>query len=164
VAEDLLQLLLDERACRLLVERYTYAVDWMNWQGLEQLFWPDALIDFGLWSGDRDAFIPWVTALESGYSRRLHLFGAPRLQINDASGQGEAGCFMYLRSGDTAESSRDEIMVARYLFRFAKRDGEWRFSELRCLLHGVQGFAASDHGGADFFADGLTPAHPLFAQ
>ena len=56
--------LLDESVCRSLLERYTYTIDWLNWSGLEALFWEDATLDFGSWKGDRAAFIPWVTALE----------------------------------------------------------------------------------------------------
>ena len=163
------QQLLDERDCRQLLERYTYALDWMNWEGLTELFWRDAAVDFGLWSGDRDGFIPWVAELESGYRRRLHLFGIPRLHVAGGSGRAETTAAMFFRLGDDVESGsetgpQDELMFGRYLFEFQQREEQWRISSLRCLLHGAQRFAATDDGGADFFADGLSTVHPLFAQ
>lgn len=154
--------LMDQHACRQLLERYTYAVDWMDWAGLEPLFWPDAKFDFGLWSGDLAAYIPWVTQLESGYQRRLHLFGLPRLSLDGERGKAEAGALMYLRLMNAEGEPQDELMAGRYLFDVERREGEWRLSRLAFLMHGAQRFAATDNGGADFFADGLSPGHRLF--
>src|SRR5579863_7401527 len=89
--------LADEAACRSLIERYTYAVDWMNWTGLEALFWPDAFLDFGMWQGNRADFIPWVTQLEETYRRRLHMFSAPRIEVTGELARIETGVLMFLR-------------------------------------------------------------------
>jgi hypothetical protein len=152
--------LVDESACRSLLERYTYAIDWMNWSGLEVLFWPDATFDFGMWRGTRGEFIPWVTTLEEGYRRRLHLFCAPRIEVIGTSARIEVGAIMYMRPS----AERDDLTFARYQFQATSRNGEWRLSQLRFLLHGNQIFSAGDQGGAAFFADGLDTRHPLFAQ
>ncbi|NHN39866.1 nuclear transport factor 2 family protein [Pseudomaricurvus alcaniphilus] len=156
--------LLDQQACRQLLESYTCAVDWMNWSGLEDLFWPEAEFDFGMWSGSRDQYIPWVTALESGYQRRLHLFGIPRLSVQADNGSAEVGAIMYLRIGDNSPGTQDELMFGRYQVQFCKRSDVWRMSKLTFLLNGAHRFPATDTGGAAFFADGLSPQHPLFTQ
>lgn len=159
-----LRQLLDEAACRRLVECYAYAVDWMNWPGLEALFWPDACFDFGMWAGDRAGFIPWVTELEEGYSRRLHMLASPRLEIGAETGRGEAGATTVVRSIDADGIGQDDVIFGRYQFAFARRDGAWRMSALRFLMHGMHRVPAGDNGGAPFFADGLDRSHPLFAQ
>jgi len=152
--------LVDEAACRSLIERYTYAVDWMNWAGLEALFWQDAFLDFGMWKGNRAEFIPWVTQLEESYRRRLHMFSAPRIEVMGELARIEAGVLMFLRQSP----ERDDLLLARYQFQAARRNGEWRLSKLHFFLHGSQSFPASDQGGAPFFADGLDTSHALFAQ
>jgi SnoaL-like domain len=159
-----LRKLLDESDCRALIERYAYAIDWMNWPGLEALFWPDAQLDFGMWSGDRTAFIPWVIQLEEGFTRRLHMLVSPRIEISGDTGRAEAGNCTYLRRIDEKGVAQDQALFGRYQFDFARRGSEWRFSGLRFLMHGLQQFPASDNGGAPFFADGLTPGHRFFAQ
>ena len=162
--DALLDQLLNESACRRLLESYTYAVDWMHWDGLAELFWPDAQFDFGMWQGDRAGFLPWVEALENSYERRLHHFASPRLRVADDEGQAEVGALLFMRVIDDEQGAQDEIMAGRYLFSFECRSGEWRMQSLTFLLHGVQRLTATDSGGADFFADGLTPEHPRFAQ
>lgn len=162
-AEQLNQLLA-ENACRCLVERYTYCIDWMNWNELEELFWPEAHFDFGMWSGDRCEYLPWVAALEAGYDRRLHMFSMPRLQIDQSRGQGEVGATMYFRLKNESGLAQDELMFGRYLLEFECRAGSWRMSALTFLMHGIQRFEPTDTGGAPFFADNLSPLHPLFKR
>ena len=159
-----LRALLDERACRTLIERYAYAVDWMNWPGLEALFWPEAYFDYGMWTGTRDEAIPWVTQLEEGYQRRLHMLASPRIEVMGDRARAEAGAIMFMRSAGDDGAGREDLLFARYQFDFERRGGEWRMSNLRFLMHGGQTFAPTDQGGAPFFADGLTSAHPHFAQ
>lgn len=159
-----LRSLLDERACRTLIERYAYAVDWMNWPGLEALFWPEAHFDYGMWSGDRAAAVAWVAELEQGYQRRLHMLASPRIEVMGDRARAEAGAIMHMRSATDDGAGRDDLILARYQFDFERRAREWRIAGLRFLMHGAQSFAATDQGGAPFFADDLTPAHPLFAQ
>lgn len=156
--------LVAEGACRALLERYAYAVDWKNWRGLEALFWPEASFDFGMWQGDRVGFIPWVTDLESNYSRRLHMLAVPRMAIGASKGTAEAGNTTVVRGPGEDGAIKDQVIFGRYQFDFECRAGEWRMSALRFLLHGMHALDATDEGGAPFFADGLEPSHAMFAQ
>ena len=157
--------LLDESACRSLVEWYPYALDWLNWSGLEALFWEDATFDFGVWQGDRAAFLPWVTALEEPFVRRLHMFAAPRIElVGAAEARIEAGAMIHTRS-TASDDAADEVgtdtnLLVRYQFRASKRGEEWRLSELRCIPYGSQSFAGDGAGSAD----GLTTTNAWFAQ
>lgn len=157
-----LRRLLDESACRTQLERYSHVVDWMDWATLPTLFWPDAELDFGMWSGNFTDFIPWVSALEAGYQRRLHLFCLQTLSVSGDRARAEVGMTNHLRLLDAAGVGQDDILFGRYQFGLERRAGEWRLSSLRFLLHGAQRLCATDSGGAAVFADGLSPAHPLF--
>jgi len=161
---DNLDQLLRENACRRLIESYTYALDWMSWNELEALFWPEATFDFGLWTGGRSEYMPWVSKLEAGYQRRLHIFSIPRLQVAAAKGEGEVGAIMYFRATNQAGKLDDELMFGRYLLDFECRTQEWRISSLKFLMNGIQRFDPTDSGGASFFADNLSTQHPLFKR
>jgi hypothetical protein len=148
--------------CQDLLERYTYAIDWMDWAAMEKLFWHDATFDFGMWQGDRTGFLRWVSELERGYQRRLHLFAMPRIAIGEQSGKAEAGAVMFFRVRNEAGATHDEMMFGRYLFDLDKRDSEWRLSNLTFLMNGRHEFDALDEGGLPFFADNIDPSHPKF--
>ena len=153
--------LLDESACRSLLERYAYAVDWLNWSGLEALFWEDAALDYATWQGDRAAFIPWVKALEEPFLRRLHMFAAPRIELLGATeARIETGAVILMRSASSDEVGTDTLVMIRYQFRAQKREEEWRFSMLRAIPYGSHSFAGDTAGSAD----DLTTTHPWFAQ
>lgn len=163
--ETQLAALLDESACRSLLERYTYAIDWLNWPGLVALFWEDAALDFGAWQGDRAAFIPWVTALEEPCLRRLHMFGAPRIELLGATeARMEAGALSLMRLAasevEADNGGTDTLYLIRYQFHVQKRGDEWRLSMLRFIPHGSQSFPGDAAGSADR----LTTTHPWFAQ
>lgn len=160
-----LAVLLDESSCRSLLERYTYAIDWLDWTALEALFWEDAELDFDTWQGDRAAFIPWVTALEEPYLRRLHMFAAPRIELlGTTEARMEAGSVVLVRSaapeGEAAGIGTDTLVLVRYQFHVQKRGDEWRLSMLRFIPYGSQSFPGDAAGSADH----LTMTHPWFAQ
>ena len=151
--------LVDESACRQLLECYSNVVDWKNWARLDELVWDDAQFDFGMWKGNCAEFKDWVKALEDGYERRLHLFSIQRIIVDGDSAQTEIGLANYLRSNDENGESKDDLLFGRYQIGLQKRDGQWRMQSLKFFLHGVQRFNASDEGGADLFADNLDSAH-----
>ncbi|MBC7633853.1 nuclear transport factor 2 family protein [Aeromicrobium sp.] len=157
--------LLDESACRTLLERYTYAVDWLNWSGLEALFWEDATFDFGSWQGGLAVFMPWVKLAEEPFLGRLHMFAAPRIELLAATeARMEAGCVIHLRSAAPDEAvedvGSDALVMLRYQFRAEKREEKWRLSMVRVMPYGSLSFA----GEVGASADGLATAHPWFAQ
>lgn len=153
-----------ESACRSVLERYSHAIDWMDWDTLEELIWPDAEFDFGMWSGNVREFLPWVKELEAGYERRLHLFCVQGISIDGAKARAEVGMANHLRLVDESDQRQDDIVFGRYQFGLECRGREWRINALRFLLHGVQRFRATDDGGSALYADGLSPSHPLFAK
>lgn len=129
--------LLDESTIRDLVGRYTSGLDWLNAPLLESLFWPDAKVDFGeMFRGDPAEFIPFVSALEQSYTRRLHIFGNLRIALFGDDAEAEAATVTHARtvSGD---QRIDDRFWGRYLLRFQRRRGEWRFSGLLYMLNGI---------------------------
>lgn len=159
--EGQLTALLDESACRSLLERYTYTLDWLNWSNFEALFWQDATFDYPFYQGDRAGFMTCVAALEEPFLRRLHMFAAPRIELLGATrARIEAGAVIHLRSATTDEVGTDVLAMVRYQFHAEKREEEWRLSMGRAMAHGSYSFAGDSAGTAD----NLTTTHPWFAQ
>lgn len=114
--------LVNEAACRRLLERYTYSIDWLDIDNLKTLFWDDAKLDFGFWSGSYDEFIPWVSELEAGYQRRIHMFGMPNMVISETNGKADAGATMYFRViNPEDQSAHDELMFVRYQLNLPRK-------------------------------------------
>lgn len=133
-----LAFLLDEAAIRSIVGRYTSAIDWMNWTLLEELFWPDAVIDFGAaFRGYRADFLPYVIPIEEGYTRRLHLFSNPRIAIQGERAEAETASVTHVRSVNGATRA-DDLVYGRYLMNLEKRAGEWRLSRLYYMLNNFE--------------------------
>jgi hypothetical protein len=151
-----------EADIRALVTRYTHAVDWLDFAALEALFWPEAIIDFGHWQGDRAAFMPYIVEAESGYRRRLHLFSGERIAVNGDKADAEAGCAIHVLNV-AGETATDSLMWGRYLFALERRDGVWRFIRLTYISNFVQNFErrAPRRETRDDF---LSPEHPLYSE
>ncbi len=154
--------LLAEAAVRSVVTQYTCAVDWMNWPLLESLFWPDATIDFGdVFRGDRAAFMPFVIALEEGYTRRLHLFSGARIALYGHEAEAEAGSVTHVRSVNGATRT-DDILWGRYIFQLARRGDEWRFTRLHYMFSNFQRTESPDTDeGPMNLGDNTSMTHPM---
>ena len=155
-----LETLLAEAAITRLIGRYATTIDWMDWDRLPRIFAEDAEIDFGaMFKGDPARFRPFVAALESGYDRRMHMFGLPR--IDAAADHARADCANVThtrRKG--AEAHEDTLIFGRYVFEAERRNGAWKLTRMTYYLNGMHG---SQQPAADESllntADGMQPGH-----
>lgn len=143
-----------------LVTHYGNLIDWLAWDELDAVFWPEARFDFGMFAGDLAAYRGFVTALEESYTRRLHLFVAPHIRIAGSCARIDAGSLILCRTVDPAPGFDDKFW-GRYLFDAECRDGIWKLSSLTYLLnlHDRIPLAAADGDGPMHFGDDLSPAH-----
>lgn len=122
-----------------LVAEYSNSVDWMDWDRLRGLFWPDATLDFGeMFRGGVEGFIGFVTELEGGYSRRMHLLGPAFVSGTDGDYRAECVSITAARTAGRT-SHRDECFYGRYIFALRTEGEDWRFSSLMYLVNDVQG-------------------------
>ncbi|GGC16778.1 hypothetical protein GCM10011371_00250 [Novosphingobium marinum] len=144
-----------------LVSRYSTIVDWMDWDRLPDIFATDADIDFGqMFTGDLAGFTPFVSALEAGYDRRMHMFGLPRLDVTAQSGRAECTNISFTRTKGS-ENNDDSIIFGRYIFEGKPIDGAWKLTRLKFMLNAMH---ASQQPVADESmlntCDGMQPGHP----
>lgn len=130
----LLQRLADESAVRNVLSSFANAVDWLDWTTYEATMWSDAYIDLGLYKGDTTGFMPFVKALEEGYTRRMHLFGEARIVVSGVEAGAEAAAITHVRTAN--EQGRfDDLIRGRYLVEFRKRGAEWRIARVKFVLN-----------------------------
>ena len=151
------------RAClQDLVADYAGLIDWIDWDVLDRVFWPEAQFDFGMFKGDYAAYRGFVQMLEEPYARRLHIFGIPMIRIDGDRARVDAGSLISCRTAEPAPGI-DDTFWGRYLFEAERREGEWRFSSLTYLLNLAERAERSvdDRAGPMNFSEGLSPSHPF---
>ena len=85
-----LQELLDKQACQEVLTRYARALDWVDEETLQTVFFPDAEIDYGFFAGRGDEFIPVVIELERGFLRRWHNNGPALIKLSGDMAEAES--------------------------------------------------------------------------
>lgn len=151
------------RAClQDLVADYAGLIDWIDWDRLDQLFWPESQFDFGMFKGDLAEYRDFVRTLEEPYARRLHLFGIPVIRIDGDRARVDAGSLIACRTADPAPGI-DDTFWGRYLFEAERRDSEWRFTSLTYLLSLAERVerTVDDRATPMNFSEGLSPSHPF---
>ena len=121
---------------------------------LEAAFWPDAVIDFGVFRGTFAEYLGWVVPGDPALPVTLHTLGQSYFQFRGEEARVETHVVSYHRVR-TAAGDRDTAIGGRYLDRFARRRGEWRLAE-RTLLYDWY----RDFGPAADWAAGVM-GHPL---
>ena len=152
----------DEAEISALIAAYADVMDWLDWDRLGSVFWPEAQFDFGMFKGDYAAYAGFVKTLEEGYRRRLHMFAIPVIRVNGDSARADSGSFIICRKDDGAHGV-DDIFCGRYLFTAERRNGEWRLNGLTYVLHFLEQrpVPADDRCGPMHFGDDLNPGHPF---
>ncbi|MEZ5742995.1 MAG: nuclear transport factor 2 family protein [Sphingomonadaceae bacterium] len=156
-----IEALLDEARITRLLGRYASMTDWLDFSGAAEIFTEDAQFDFGeMFRGDREGFIPFVTALESGYARRIHMFGLPRIDVDGDSARAECPSFIHARTAGDPEHT-DATFVGRYIFDAVRTDAGWKLSRLAFYLNvlTVTNPPAGEEGPVNL-ADGWNLEHP----
>ena len=145
---NLEELLIKQNLHELCVD-YTHAVDRCDGAALRDLFCPDGVIDSGALRGNPEffarEFVNWVhrfakVTFHAVTNERFHISGS------EATGESYVVAVARIRSDSGAGHSteRDVLSVGRYLDRFQKREGVWRFLERRFVLdHEVE--CSPDH-------------------
>ena len=154
--------LTDEAAIRDLITRYASGLDWMDWPRIEATLWPDARADFGgMFQGDSSAFLPFLVQLEEGYTRRMHLFGLPRILLDGNSAQADCPSVTHFRSVEGDQRS-ENFVFGRYLLKCTRRGHEWRIAHMHFMLNAFRNAqeANADEGPLNL-GDHTSPAHPL---
>jgi hypothetical protein len=123
-----LQLLCDELAIRKVLAEYCRAVDRCDQKLLKSVYWPDAVDNHGVFSGNAWEFADFVMPLLRQMQRTMHQISNVLIELNSDRANVETYvCAYHLM--ETEQGPTDVIFLGRYLERFERRKGEWRIAD-----------------------------------
>ncbi len=126
--EKLLQRVADRLAIAELPQLYMRGLDRLDRQLLRDQFWDDAHLDYGIYTGGADGFADFCMDALSGHAANHHILGQHLVEIDGDRATGEIYFQAYHRVTDEDGQARDVMIAGRYLDRYEKRDGVWKFT------------------------------------
>jgi len=167
------QELLDKQALHELVLNYCRASDRRDLATIRSLYHDDAIDDHGaMFSGPVDEFIAWLPSAMANFEATSHIVANALFSIDGDHANGEIYALAYHR---TRPPDAEEILITgRYLDRYERRDGVWRFIHRSLALDGCEAhdvrpdayshFAAGATMGSPDEADPSYGQLPLFRR
>jgi ketosteroid isomerase-like protein len=116
---------LDRIALQKLVWAYCHAIDRRDLALVRSLYHDDAVDDHGaMFCGSADEYVAWLPSMLANWQATSHVIQTMNFLIAGDEAEGELVTMAWHR---TADGSRDIIAHGRYLDRYLKRDGAWKF-------------------------------------
>lgn len=124
--ENKLKHMLDKQELYELVVSYCRAMDRHDWDLVRELYHSDAIDDHGsLFYGNREEFLAFLPGPIVNFSATTHHITNTLFRVDGDYAEGES---YLIASHITREDPPRNLMVSgRYLDRFERRDGTWRF-------------------------------------
>ena len=119
--------MLDTQRLTTLVYKLARSIDRCDADLLRSLFHPDATDDHGSFVGTAADFIPWVMGVLATMKRTQHIIGNVLIELDGDRATGES---YFVAHHVIDQGGSDVLMIAagRYLDRFERRNGEWKFA------------------------------------
>ncbi len=149
---DLVQEFIDKQSLHELVLRYCRACDRRDFLQLRALYHDDAIDDHGtMFRGSADEYVAWLPGVMANFEATVHSLTNTLFIVRGDEAQGELYTHAYHRT--PAPDAREIIIGGRYLDRYARRDGTWKFLHRALALDWVR-VEAVDAGAYREFAAG----------
>lgn len=138
---------LERVALQHLVYAYCHAADRRDFALLRSLYTDDAIDDHGAFNGPVDDFIPWFRDGLAAFEATAHNVLNTLFILDGDSAEGEIRAIAYHRLA----GSRAEIIAGgRYVDRYRKTDGAWRFTYRSFVIDWIEERAAGRAPGEAF--------------
>lgn len=148
-----------------LAALYMRGLDRLDGALLEAQFWPDARCEYGIFSGSPADFAAFCMAALKEHGRNHHMLGQ---HLVDFTGPDEAFGEVYYqayhRVAGEDGAPRDLFIAGRYVDRYERRGGTWKFAYRSELVDWVRDDPAADAmvAAAPFIMGERKPADPLY--
>ncbi len=119
---------LDRLALMDLPGLYMRGLDRLDRDLLRAQFWDDAYLDYGIYTGGPDGFADFCMEALSGHVANHHMIGQNNLDIQGDEAFGEVYFYAFHRIVGEDKQARDVVINGRYIDRYEKRDGIWKFA------------------------------------
>lgn len=146
------QELLDRAELTDLVMRYSRGVDRRDFALIRSTYHDDAIDDHGeMFCGSPDEYLAWLPAALEPMDCTIHAISNTLFVVDGDVAEGEHYGYNFHRT--RAEPRQEIIIYGRYLDRYEKRDGAWKFARRKFVFdHGYttpvdeKSLASSIHG------------------
>jgi len=123
----------DQFALQQLAWTYCHAIDRQDYALLRSLYHNDAIDDHGrMFRGGPDEYVAWLPSMMANWATTVHSITNMLFLVDGDSAEGELQTVAYHRTAATP--TREIIAGGRYLDRYEKRDGVWRFFRRSLVL------------------------------
>jgi len=175
-----LQRLIDRAEIQDLMAVYARGVDRADWQGVRNVYHPDATDDHGDYKGDIDGFIRFAEERTGGHPQAMHFLGQclvefARPEPSPAFDVAVAETYFMTAHTLSAESAKgyrvegaDNQVVqlshyGRYVDRVERRGGPWLIAHRICVFETTRlAIGAVPPLGADWAHHTRDPNDPIF--
>lgn len=136
---------------RRLVTAYSRATDRRDFALLRSLYHDDAVEQHGdMFAGNPDEYVAFVEKALSAYETTVHYVVNMSFEIDGDEAEGEVHKINYHRT--PGPQAREIITGSRSLDRYARRNGEWRFTRRSITLDWARTQTVDPAAYADFAA------------
>ncbi len=123
--------LLDRQAITDVLHLYCRAIDRTDEELLASVYHPDAIDDHGSFSGDAAAFVArTIRRMREEYKSSQHRISNILIELHDDIAFVES----YVVAVHSLHDERIEMAGARYVDRFARREGSWKIARRLVLI------------------------------
>lgn len=166
IDQDQLIAALDKLAIMELPGLYMRGLDRLDRDLLRAQFWDDAYLDYGIYTGGPDGFADFCMEALSGHAANHHMIGQNNLDIRGDEAFGEVYFYAFHRVITEDSKARDLVINGRYLDRYEKRDGIWKFAYRSEIVDWARNDPASDQfmEGSGNILGQRKPDDPLYKR
>jgi hypothetical protein len=139
---DELNGLLARERIRDCIGRVARGEDRRDPEAISACYWPDAIVDHGIFVGSFPEYLAWVTPGSPAIPVTLHTLGQSVIELSGDKAAVETHVTSYHRM-DMGAEHRDVVIGGRYLDRLEKRGQDWRIVHRTMLYDWMRDFGQS---------------------
>jgi len=141
-----LERLVAKDAIRDLAARYMRGQDRLDAELQMSTFWPDSTTDYGIFKGSGPDFVAFAQELLTEHLANQHIIGQHLIEFDDSKPDRAFGEVYYYAFHRILEDGQpfDMLICGRYVDRYERRGGEWRFAHRSELVDWARKDAAAD--------------------
>lgn len=149
--------LADREAIRDCLTRYARAIDRVDEEELDGVFWEDATDDHIIFSGGMTEFKAFFLPLLRQLDQSVHLVGNCLIEISGAQAHAETYFFSFIRVPQDVGGPKDSFAGGRYLDRMQRRGDEWRIAERTVVVDWFRDMPDSADWSKGYMGSPATP-------